>query len=248
MNRPSLLERRLNARRPSEQSERLSLVPRNKRSHHDQERIPLQPRHLVKETLKLIRATLPAFIDIRENVAKDTGVVEADPNQLHQVLMNLCTNAAQGVGQKSALLTVTLENLEEASEETGEPGPIPVGTERVLFVDDEETLADIGKRMLESLGYEVEIFTSSPEALALLQEDPDRFDLVITDLTMPELTGEELTQKILEIRPDTPVILCTGHPTYMEKERAITVDIRGFLGKPLVSRDLALKVREVLDG
>ncbi|MFP4086913.1 MAG: response regulator [Desulfobacteraceae bacterium] len=94
-------------------------------------------------------------------------------------------------------------------------------------MDDEPPLVQIGKRMLENLGYQVEICTRSFQALALFQEDPKRLDLVITDLTMPELPGEDLAREMLQIRPDIPVILCTGHVTRAEKERARAAGIRG---------------------
>jgi CheY-like chemotaxis protein len=124
---------------------------------------------------------------------------------------------------------------------------LPRGTERVLLVDDEKVLADIEKRMLNRLGYQVEIRTSPVEALEAFRADPQKFDLVMTDMTMPQLTGLNLARKILEIRPGMPVILCTGFSEQASEQAALTIGIRKLLLKPLALENLALAVRQALD-
>jgi CheY-like chemotaxis protein len=121
------------------------------------------------------------------------------------------------------------------------------GSEHVLFVDDEEALVAIGKQMLESLGYEVTTRISSPEALELFMVYPERFDLVITDQTMPNLTGDELARELIAIRPGIPIILCTGFSTRVTEQRAYELGIRGFVMKPFIMQDLAETIRSVLD-
>jgi len=125
--------------------------------------------------------------------------------------------------------------------------PIPSGTERILFVDDEEHLAELWGEMLESLGYQVAAHTSSREALATFQGNPEQFDLMITDMTMPEMTGTELSKAIRKIRPDLPIILCTGFSVRISEKEAKDIGIRRFLTKPLAILDLAKAIREVLD-
>ncbi len=124
---------------------------------------------------------------------------------------------------------------------------IPVGRERILFVDDEEALAEMGEELLAELGYEVACHTSSRQALAAFRLDPSRFDLVITDQTMPEMTGVQLVGELLAIRPDIPVILCTGFSHAVDEESAQAAGIKGFVMKPLTKREIARAVRRVLD-
>jgi CheY-like chemotaxis protein len=125
--------------------------------------------------------------------------------------------------------------------------PIPHGHERLLFIDDEPALARLVQEILVQLGYNVMIHTSSVGALETFRMAPQRFDLVITDQTMPHLTGEALVRQIRKIRPDIPIILCTGFSYTMTMEKASALGIQAFLMKPLVTRDLALTVRRVLD-
>lgn len=304
---------------------------------HKQERRPVQVRYLVKEALKLLRATLPTTIEIQQDMAGDTGVVSADPTQIHQVIMNLGTNAGQAmetggvlevgirnveVGKGDSrlkylnitpgaylLLTVSdtghgmssdiidqifdpyfttkatgggtglglsvvlgilrshgggiraysrpgegttfevyLPLIEEAQKPAQAPeGAVSGGSERLLFIDDEQTVSEIGKRLLEELGYEVVAMTSSVEALDLFRAGPDRFNLVITDMTMPHLTGDQLTMELMKIRPDIPVILCTGYSRQISEKRAREIGIKAFLLKPVDKNDLARTVRHVLD-
>ena len=125
---------------------------------------------------------------------------------------------------------------------------IPMGTERILFVDDEPMLANMGKRLLESLGYSVVARTSSLDALALFREQPDRFDLVVTDMTMPNLTGEKLAENITNIRPDIPIILSTGFSQKISKKKGAGIGIKAFISKPVLKQEIADTIRKVLDG
>jgi len=125
--------------------------------------------------------------------------------------------------------------------------PIPHGKETILFVDDEETIVRLGKELLSPLGYRVEVHTNSQEALNAFRQDPQRFDLVITDQTMPGLTGEALSRELLRLRPELPIILCTGFSHIMTAEKAKALGIQAYLMKPLAIRDLAPIVRHVLD-
>jgi len=126
--------------------------------------------------------------------------------------------------------------------------PIPNGHERVLFIDDEEGLAAIGQEILTRLGYKVKSKTSSTEALAMLRIDPSQFDLVITDQTMPDITGIELAKEVLALRPDMPVILCTGFSHIVDEGSARAAGIKAFVMKPLTRREIAKTIRKVLDG
>jgi len=129
----------------------------------------------------------------------------------------------------------------------GDQGPIPHGKETILFVDDEETIVQLGKELLSQLGYTVEVHTNSQEALDAFRHAPQRFDLVITDQVMPGLTGEVLSRELLRIRPELPIVLCTGFSHIMTAEKAKALGIQAYLMKPLAIRDLAPIVRHVLD-
>jgi len=297
---------------------------------------PLVLRTVIKESLRMLRSVMPTTIEIRQNLI-DSGLVMADPTQIHQVMINLCTNAVHAMDETGGVLMVELkrESLEEEAsgglglhpgsylritvQDTGhgmtpevmerifdpyfttkatgqgtglglavvhgivkshggaitcssvpgygttfhlylpeiEPGrneekvpdgrSLQTGTERILMVDDEPTLADLVEKMLGGLGYSVTSRTSSEEALELFRKDPDRFDLVISDMTMPGLTGDRLAQRLLEIRRDIPIILCTGYSERITEERAKSIGIRKFILKPLTRDSLAEAVRSVLD-
>jgi DNA-binding NtrC family response regulator len=125
--------------------------------------------------------------------------------------------------------------------------PLARGTEKILFVDDESALADLGQQRLGELGYQVETRTSPIEALEAFRANPQKFDLVITDLAMPQMSGLNLARKIMEIRPGMPIILCTGFSEQANEQAAGAIGIRTFLFKPLVMRDIAAAVRKVLD-
>jgi PAS domain S-box-containing protein len=302
----------------------------------EQERKPVQVKLICKEALKFLRASLPTSIEIRPNIQSDS-LVMADPTQIHQVLMNLCTNAGHAMGETGGVLEVTLADVEpdadfmadhpeikpgayleltvddrghvipkyimdrifdpffttkEKGDGTGmglavvhgivgscggtitassEPGrgssfkvylpavkrqtephtyaeePIAGGTERILFVDDEPALVNIGKQLLESLGYKVSTRTSSLEALELFKAGADRFDLVITDMTMPKLAGDDLAKELMRISPETPVILCTGYSSRISLQQALAIGIRAFVSKPVLKKEIAETIRKVLD-
>jgi CheY-like chemotaxis protein len=132
-------------------------------------------------------------------------------------------------------------------QETKDEAPIAGGKEHILFVDDEEVLVQLGMGMLTGLGYNVVGMTSSLEALELFQAKPDRFDLVITDTTMPNLTGIELAQEFMRIRPDIPIILCTGFSEAITQERVKAIGIKDFIMKPMIKNHIAPAIRRVLD-
>jgi PAS domain S-box-containing protein len=291
---------------------------------------------LIKEVLKLLRASLPSNIEIKQNL-KGFSTIMCDPTQIHQVVMNLCTNAGQSLMETGGRLTVTMRDVSakedpgvskaglsdgpylklqvsdtgkgippevmdrifdpffttkgrgsgsgmglavahgiienhggaitaEAGPERGTvftvylplvkskkitqsqiESPLPMGNERILFVDDEMHIADLGRQMLQRLGYTVIAETSSVNALALFEKDPHQFDLVITDLTMPKITGDILARRLLRLTPDLPVIMCTGYSERFSKEETTHLGIKGFLMKPMTLRDLAQMVRSVLD-
>ncbi len=309
----------------------------SRQSESDQERRPIQVHHIVQEALKLTRASLPTTIDIHQDISTHGTTVLADPTQIHQIMMNFCTNAHHAMREKGGILEVSLVPVELDSIEVGDypdlkPGsylklsigdtgdgmdantmqrifdpyfttkekgvgigmglsvvhgivkrhngaikvfsrlgegstfqvllpriekeieyeaealePLSLGKERILFVDDEKALIDLGKQMLERLGYKVVSRTSSVEALEAFRSDPEKFDLVITDMTMPNMTGDKLAEEIMAIRPDTPIILCTGFSQLITEGQAKKMGIREFVMKPLVMSDLAKTIRKVLD-
>jgi CheY-like chemotaxis protein len=149
-------------------------------------------------------------------------------------------------GQGAAFHVVFPVFEEHAVAETRPFEAIPVGSERILFVDDEEMLAEMGQAMLERLGYAVTVRTSSLDALTTFQNQPDRFDLVITDQTMPGMTGLDLARRMLQIRPELPIIRCTGFSNLVSEERAKAAGIKAFALKPLARREIAGLIREVL--
>ena len=132
------------------------------------------------------------------------------------------------------------------SEEAGDDD-LPRGTERILFVDDEEALVEMGEDILAELGHEVTSRMSSREAFALFAADPSRFDLVITDQTMPEMTGVELAGEILAVRAEMPIVMCTGFSYAVEADKATAAGIKAFVMKPLTKREIAQTIRKVLD-
>ena len=151
----------------------------------------------------------------------------------------------QGKGTTFEVFLPQVEAIPVGKEE--EITEIPRGKERVLFVDDETALVDMGQRMLGSLGYEVFARTSSIEALEVFRSDPNKFDIVITDYTMPNMTGMELAKELILMRPDIPIIMCTGFSEQMSEEKAKSLGIEEFLLKPVIMRDMAKAIRKVLD-
>ena len=303
----------------------------------DQDKKPVQLSSIIRETMKLLRASIPTTVSIKVDIKSETGVVLADLVQVQQVLMNLCTNAAYAMREKGGTLNVELSDLsvEQSSgnshpvkpgnyarlvvRDTGEgipedvmdkifdpffttkklgegtglglsvvhgivrqhdghitveslpgkgsafsvylpriaeasssaeaaaEGAMPTGHEHILFIDDEEMLVEMGQELLEELGYRITASTDSARALALFRADPSRFDLVVTDQTMPNLTGIELAKEIIALKPDTPVILCTGFSHLVNADTARAAGIRAFAMKPLTKREIAKTIRQVLD-
>lgn len=302
----------------------------------DQEREAVDLKVIVWEALKMIRATLPATIEIRSSLEVDPAVVFADPTQMHQVVMNLCANAEYAMRKEGGILDIALTSIEvtaksvlefpslkpgtylrltirdsgqgippEVLERIFEPffttkgsgegtglglavvhGAIvghgghisvssvmgqgttftilfprldvvlpahidkteewPKGSGRVLFVDDEEILARWGEQLLTHLGYAVVAKTNPHEAVDLFRKQADQFDLVVTDQTMPTMSGEAFARAILEIREDIPIILCTGFSHIMSAEKAAQLGLRAFLMKPVNAAALAKTVKNVL--
>ncbi len=302
------------------------------------ERKPIRVQAIVKEALRLLRASIPKTIDIRANLDESCNAIMGDPTQIHQVIMNLCTNAYQamqetggnlevglaethinyeetirrigikmgphlhltvrdeGVGMEPAVLerifepyyttkepgkgtglglsvihgivknhggfiTVdsapgrgstfhvylpTLEDVEAEIEEAASAAKSG-GSERILLVDDELQIVEMEKQLLEKLGYRVAVETSSSEALETFARQPDQFDLVITDMTMPQMAGDQLARSIWDIRPGIPVILCTGYNEMMSEDKAIAMGIRKFILKPIDKDELAVAIRSALN-
>ena len=305
----------------------------------ESEYLPLILPPFLKEVTKFLRATLPSTVDIRLSIETTNGVVLADPIQIQQILMNLCTNSAHAMSPRGGKLQILLTDIDVGSEEisqhdnlkagkyvklsvrdtgcgipkealhrifdpffttknvgegTGlglsvvhgivkkhggavlvdsvrhertifdvflpklehpdiqialeQVSDLPKGSEHILLVDDEEILADILQRILNGLGYHVDTYTSSIEALERFSESPDNFDLIIADHMMPDMTGVMLALKIRRIRPHLPIILCTGLKGEDIEEEAQVADITRMLIKPIRREELALIIREVLDG
>ena len=149
---------------------------------------------------------------------------------------------------KGTIFTVTLPALGDQIETTTQPkGISPVGTERILLIDDEKMLVEMGQAMLERLVYTVTVCTDSQEALSIVEDRPNDFDLVITDQTMPIMTGMDIAQRMLLIRPSLPIILCTGYSSIVDEGKARACGVKGFAPKPLTKTNLAILVRNVLD-
>ena len=313
----------------------------SRRDDQAEEYHPLKLQLVVKECLKLLRSSIPRTIRIEQYVAPECGMVKANPTGIHQILMNLATNAFQAMEENGGTLKVNLRQVElddsysdllslgkgsyaclavsdtgpgidnsivdkifdpyfttkEKDKGTGlglsvvhglvkgmkgdvtvytEPGEgtefhvylpvakkhsddtpamqdeaekaVPGGTERILLVDDEQPVADIANRQLERLGYTVTKETSSQIALETFEKKPDRFDLLISDLSMPEMNGIKLAGRMKEIKPDLPVIICTGFTDRITDETIRKIGLNGYLLKPFIKRELAETIRRVLDG
>ena len=301
---------------------------------------PLVLKPILRDALKLARATIPATIQIKARLAAECGAVMGDENQLHQVIMNLFANAYHAMEQSGGVLRLKLEeavldksdipggqdakpgryallsvrdsghgmpaevverifepyyttrkkgkgtglglsithgiikshggfiNVDSAphsgttvtvclpliefeapvSSEAGKPaGDIPGGKETILLVDDEKQVIKLARKVLTKLGYTVHTRPGSVEALALFRATPESYDLVITDMTMPNMTGIDLSRKLMEIRPDIPIILCTGFSAMIDEERAKALGIRAFIMKPVMKMKMARTIRRVLD-
>ena len=299
--------------------------------------IPIKIQRVLKEVLKLTRATIPANIEMTQDIQADCGAVQADSTQIHQVAMNLITNAfhavelnempqiivklreimlqgselpaREAVAGKYVQLTIsdnghgipsdikekifepyfttkphgkgtglglavvygiikkhkgeitvhskvdkgTTFNVylpvieEETAGKTKNQQSLPTGKEKILLVDDEETIAALQSEMLVRLGYHIVVSTDAQHALDIFKKDSEAVDLVITDMNMPHLTGVQLAEKIMDIRPDLPVIICTGFSEQINRKKAADIGVKGVLMKPVDRSDLAKMVRQALD-
>jgi PAS domain S-box-containing protein len=303
----------------------------------EKEKIPLKASLIVKETVKFLRATLPTTIDLSYEINTDRDTVMADPTQMHQIVMNLCTNAAQAMRDQEGELKVRLIEAHVGPEEAaelggiapgdfvkisvsdtgsgiapdimekifepyfttkeqgqgtglglavihgivegceghiavesemgkgsvfhvylpivdahvatvqGEKSELPKGTEHILLVDDEQAALTAIQPLLERLGYRITAKTDSLEALDLFGESPEAFDIVITDQTMPHMTGKDLALELMALRPDIPIILCTGFSEQIDEHAAKRMGIRGFVPKPIVMHQMARAIREAVE-
>ncbi len=302
----------------------------------DEPLMPLNIQPVIREALKFIKSSFPSTITVRQKIDQDCGRVSANPTQIYQVIMNLCTNAHHAMKTQGGVMTVELNEIDVAPDDlfyknmiagtylrltvrdTGygiKPDIInrifdpyfttkqqgegtglglsvilgivrncggdiraysepdretafhvylprvddgadkasivkqtpPTGDEHILLIDDEINIINMVKKMLENLGYTVTALNSSPDALEMFSAQPDGFDLVITDMTMPAMTGALLAEKMIRIRPDIPIILCTGYSEIMDEEKARAIGIREYIMKPIVRSELALIIRKALD-
>lgn len=300
---------------------------------------PLRIQTILKEMLKLLRASIPTTVEIQHRIDDGCRPVLGDATQIHQVVMNLCTNAYHAMLEKGGILKLTLAEVELAAgdlinkidlqpgeyvrlmvsdtghgmdggtmekilepyfttkpkgkgtglglaivhgvvkamkgaitvySEVGEgtrfhvyfpvapadaaqpetimaPLDIPTGKERIMVVDDEEAIALLFKEVFSSLGYHVRSFTDSREAFTFFEKAPDTIDLVVTDMTMPHMRGTELSQRLAAIRPDLPIILCSGFDELLSEDDMQKFGIRAVLMKPVMKMKIAQVVREALD-
>ena len=306
----------------------------------EEDKKPVKLQFIVKEALKLFQSSLPSTIALRQKINANCGTVLADPVRIHQVLMNLCTNAKQALEQRPGQLTVSLREITVEPEKTtmhhlsihpgrwlelqitdtghgiephiqdkifdpffttrknsggtglglsvvhgiikshdGEitvtstpgqgttfyiylpvitehanvtpasikPAYLPSGNEHILLVDDEPLLVNILHRLLTNLGYSVQSFTDSREAIRWFADHGKTVDLVVTDMTMPHLSGEDLAKQILKSYPAMPIILCTGYSAKLSAEQARAIGIQKYVTKPVKNQHLAVLIRQVLD-
>lgn len=302
-------------------------------------RVPTLLHQILQEVCKLIRSTIPSNIPFNQYIQEDCQAVMADPTQLHQVTMNLVTNAYHAVEDTGGEITLELREIDvQANEQPGilippgkyavisvsdtgkgidpanldkifepyfttkkegkgtglglsvvygivkehggdiavlnEPGKgvrfdvylpvagkntrtddpalygkelMPTGNERILLVDDEEAIVGFVKKMLGRLGYQVASFTKSLEALGAFASNPDGFDMVVSDMAMPQMTGVQLAHEMRAIRADIPIIICTGYSERIDEEKAKKIGVNALLMKPLRNNDLARLIRTILD-
>ena len=285
----------------------------------------------------MLRSTIPTTIDIHQEVDPECGVVVADPTQIHQIVMNLATNAYHAMEETGGTMTVRLEetrlkpelsslpnltpgnyaclivsdtgkgisreNLDKifdpyfTTKGTGkgtglglavvkgivtqshgdvrvlsEPGqgtevqvylpvkenaagqrhfdpgqPVQGGNEKILLVDDEASIVKMQEQMLDRLGYTVTVRTGSLDALEAFKADPQAFDVVVTDMTMPNMTGVQLAAELKKIRPNIPVVLCTGFSYQVNDEKCKALGIDDFVMKPVIKNEIAATIRKLID-
>jgi PAS domain S-box-containing protein len=304
-----------------------------------QHQSPVEAHIVIKEALKLLRASIPATIEIKQNIAPYCGSVLASPTQIHQIIMNLCTNAYHAMRVSGGVLGVSLMQRNNATgkvingvalqagpylqlevsdtghgidrdtidrifepyfttkakgdgtglglsavhgivknqggqitvnSEPGEgttfkiywpvieqsvyqiesvfPDSFPEGNENILLIDDEESTLRAEEAILKKLGYHVHAFMHPLDAMTRFRDQPDMYDLVVTDTTMPMMTGDDVSRKILAIRPDMPIILCTGYSDIITEARAKEIGIKAFVMKPVEIKKFAELLRKLLDG
>ena len=310
-----------------------SILTFSRKAESDQK--PLIPKYIIKEALKLMRASLPSTIEIRENLNSSAAIL-GDATQMHQITMNLCTNSGYAMKEGGGVLEVSLDEIDldenfaklhpnmvqgrylrlrvkdtgvgipadvqerifepfyttkpqgegtglglsavhgivmslkgavtvsseegEGSEfmvylpitqsemqkmDDGERGEIPGGSERILLVDDETAIINSTRELLGELGYNVRSFTDSARAWEAFSSSPDMFDIIITDYTMPKMTGIELSKKIRSVSPDIPILICSGYLSFQQDLLALgSID---FLKKPVQAIDLGRTIRSILD-
>jgi PAS domain S-box-containing protein len=298
---------------------------------------PVELHPIINEVLKLMRSTIPTSIRIKQDIEKDCGIIKADPTHIHQIIMNLSTNAyhamekdsegelkvslkkvhidkpnispdiepgdyacliiadtgsgmdegtmakifdpffttkeqGKGTGMGLSVVHGIVTSLKGAMQVSSTPGEstefrihlplsentakkeesisieqVQTGTERILLVDDEKAIIKMEKPILERLGYKVSAHNNSEEALIAFEKEPENYDIVITDMAMPNMQGDILAGEIKKIRPDIPIILCTGFSDKISKEKAQEMGFEGFLLKPIKLENLSIKIRRVLD-
>jgi len=181
-----------------------------------------------------------------KEVGKGTGM---GLSIVHGIALSLggsiVCDSRPGLGTVFHLFLPTVEG--HALQDSGAAENIPMGNEHILLIDDEEILVEMGKTLLERLGYRVTARTNSIEALTTFQNQPEAFDLIITDQTMPGMTGIDLSRRILQIRPEIPILICTGYSSLISEEKALALGIKGFIMKPLTKKDIAVSIRKLLD-
>jgi len=304
----------------------------------EQKKTPLRVQQILKEVLKLSRSTIPTNIELIQNIQQDCGVVMANSTQIHQIAMNLITNAYHAVMGNDGKIVVELKEMEinngQLADSNLDPGRyarmsvsdngtgmdsgiikkifepyfttkekdkgtglglavvygivkdhggdikvyskprkgttvnvylplitkkeknaseikrlgLPQGNERILLVDDEVPILKLEQQILERLGYEVTARSSSWEAIEIFKVKPDYFDIVITDMNMPNMTGDQLAHEILSIKKNVPIIICTGFSENINEGQAPSIGVKGFLMKPVVQSELAQMIRKLLDG
>lgn len=304
----------------------------------DFETKPVHVQFILKEVMKLLKASFPATITIQDVVDMTCPPILADPSQIHQVIMNLCTNARHAMRENGGVLSVSLSRqdqlppgfhpksnqpssgpflflrvadtghgideetlnrifepffttksvsegtglglsvvhgivntlggdilvisekdhgtefqiifpalMEDSVTESPHSGTLPRGDEHILLIDDETELATLLQRSLIDLGYQVTAHTDSRAALDAFLANPNSFDLIVTDMTMPGMTGKELAVEIMALRPEIPIIMCTGFSETIDRDQALILGIREYVMKPVVKQELAWIIRKVLD-
>jgi len=298
---------------------------------------PLEINTVVKESLKLMRASIPTMVDIQPNIPSEPNMIMGDPTEIHQIVINLCTNAAHAMKASGGMLEVAISEVtldkktasryedlsrgdfvklsvqdsgegispdvlekvfepyfttkefgegsgmglavvyglvkkckgainvesavgegttvtvlfpkieEELPAEKKKEDELPTGNERILLVDDDPSIVSMIRQMLERLGYIVTSMTDSTAVLEEFKSRPDDFDLVITDMAMPNMSGDQLAAQLIIVREDIPILLCTGHSDTINEKKARRIGIKGFAMKPFDKSKLARAVRAVLD-